>query len=386
MTQCLDDATLEALAHGRRDLVPEGALEHARGCARCAAELEDARALSTAFGAHLPDPAVLDEAELSALVSRALDTGQRDSQAARARLLLSTLACALAAGALGVSSIALSWPRANELLTAARDGLAVASAFRRVLALLPEETSFVAFGLALVVLAAGALWARANARRASSGAAAIASLVVLSAGLSYASDAFALDLRGSWDDAPRVSVELERRSRSEALQAVARAASLDLVASLPDEGPPVEVHVRNAPLADVLRAILGDGPFVVERTGSLLVVRVAEPSEPGADAGSVTALPRGGAAGDRGTEPTPTPSSGPMPDAGGTPQDVAGSAPGAPTSTTTGPAVPSAPSIVPLPALPPIPPMPTLPGAGTPPAPVPAWVGDRIARGGDVLV
>ncbi|MCC7541258.1 MAG: polymer-forming cytoskeletal protein [Deltaproteobacteria bacterium] len=30
--------------------------------------------------------------------------------------------------------------------------------------------------------------------------------------------------------------------------------------------------------------------------------------------------------------------------------------------------------------------MPTLPGAGTPPAPVPAWVGDRIARGGDVLV
>lgn len=132
MSPHLDEATLEALAHEREDLVAAEARAHLDGCADCTALLHEARALSRVAGSALRI-ATPDVADLDALVRAVVAAAPvvvPAPRASRRSLLFGAGIAAPAALMLGVAS--LTGLGVGGLLHSLREVLAVASTLVRL--------------------------------------------------------------------------------------------------------------------------------------------------------------------------------------------------------------------------------------------------------------
>jgi len=306
------EAALEALAHGRDDLVPDelraeleatgatGAVEQAK-----AASLD----LSLLFDAAQP------EVDVSALVSAALAAAPRRvpaDVAPSARVLwfsgLLALVGTISLLALRVASL----PSMVEILALGRG---LGALFHAVDHWVGTNVPFGWAGLGAGSAAFSVLLAWPLARISSSTpsgagrhALGAASLLLALLALGMSGEARALDFEGTWPEGEAgVRVDVDGVPASVALRAAAESVGLGLVARLPDD-PEVTVHVRDASLQTVVRAILGDAELGVRREGNLLVVapasHPASQSAPVPDAPSTPSVPDAPAAPDVPAAPT----------------------------------------------------------------------------------
>lgn len=292
MSEHLDEVVLEALSTGRDDLVPEEALAHLDECAHCA-ELVALEQMAVE-DASLALERVLPELDVDRLVSRAMEKAPDPALGAapsRRSLWMGGALGAIAATALGV----LSLPERESL-----DGLStvgsqlytLARAFDGVVdAAVPGgwtalSVAALLLGLVLVVPMRFFLGGKPlRAGPAVTSMLAVGLLVVLSGPWSLA---HAYRVEGAWPSPePRVTVDVERQPTSEALRQATASAGLGIVVRLPDD-PLVTLHVRNAPIGEVLEALLGTSDVVVRPGPSLITVRLddapAPTEEPGAEA------------------------------------------------------------------------------------------------------
>ncbi len=326
---------LEALAHGREELVPEAVLEALD--AEDPAWREDpahkqdvavARALSIDIGLAF-DAAPPPIPDVSAMVSAAL--AAVPPAPSRRSLALSGMLAAVGAAVLG--AISFGMPTRAELLDAGRGMLGLVGGLDRLVALLPGGWTGLAFLLGIGVLLL-ALPARAIARRSSVAVALFAMGIGLSAGSVHAQE-----LRGVWPaQESSVTVHVDQARAATVLRAATTSVGLGLVGQLEGDER-VGVHLDNASLADVVRAVLPDG-YIVERTAELLIVQRAP------------------------TTAVPTPAA-PVP-----------AVPSAPAAV---PAVPDVPVTAAVPAVPAVPATPTTSTVG-------AIVGERTSWGEDIVV
>ena len=279
----LDEMAIEALAHGRPDIVARELREHVGACAHCAAAVEEARLLSEDAGGMLraATPAVSD---LDALIAGALASAARPVAApvvlrpSRRSVVVAALAGLAATVALGLASL----PSVGAVVSAVKDGYAMVAVLDRVVGgLVPGGwTTVTLVGLALLLLLYAPMRALlgASSRGRAEGSViamlfSIAALLAVSLGAGTAHAQSGLVFEGDWPPRERsVTVSIERAPASEVLRAAAESAGLGLVASLPSD-PPVTLHVRNVALRDVVEAVLGDADVTAERTASMLVVR-----------------------------------------------------------------------------------------------------------------
>jgi hypothetical protein len=78
---------------------------------------------------------------------------------------------------------------------------------------------------------------------------------------------------GEWDDdAEKVTLELERVTRSEAVKRLAAAAGWSLVFDAPP-GEMIDVHINGQPASKVLDILLSDGRYVAKRNNTLVSIR-----------------------------------------------------------------------------------------------------------------
>lgn len=356
MSAHLDALAVEALAHGRGDLVPDEERLHAQRCAECAAEISAARAeageLRGLFREAMPEAIDHD-----ALVAAALRAQPEVATASRLGLFVGAV---LGLGALaGVAVASLTeLPSFGELLASIRDAVAVSRAVDQLVTALPGGWATLALaGCAVLLVLSVPLRSLASGRRLFGGrlAGSALALVGLLALAGAPATASALELEGEWPADERVTVSVRDVPRSEVLRRAAATRGLDFIASL-DDDPLVSMHLQNVTLREVVVTTLGeDAPYVVSRTDALVSVRPARITAP---SGAVS--PADPATSDPATSP---PSTGP------------------PTSTPAAPPAPPVPPALsvaaPAPPAPPVPPVP----------PVPAREArDRVTFGGDVEV
>jgi hypothetical protein len=267
---------IEALAHGREDLLTDAeraAVEQLRNDSPDVIErlVTRERELSLAFGRTLAR--ATDEIDVDALVTAAMARAEQSNERASTRALAFGAALGILVAAIsGVVALALSdetglapLRRVGSFL---RAGITLSLATSRAIDSLPGGAAGIALG-AVVALAALA-WV---ARRFDFGAAARGAggtLMIAIAAFSPSS-ARAYDLEGVLPATATVTVDVDRAPRSAALTAAARSAGLGLAYTLPVD-PEVTLHVRDAPLAEVLAALL-PADELVEVSGHLLVVR-----------------------------------------------------------------------------------------------------------------
>lgn len=135
MSSHLDEATLEALSHGREDLVSAELLAHLDACAECALAVDAARGLSRALGPVMR-AATPEAAELDALVRAvvaAVPARPAAPRASRRSLLVGVMLAAPAALVLGLASLA-DGLGVGGLLHGARDAWTVGFTFARLAA------------------------------------------------------------------------------------------------------------------------------------------------------------------------------------------------------------------------------------------------------------
>lgn len=275
MSAHLPPHVIEALAHGREDLLTEAeraAVERTRGEAPEALErlVEREREVSLAFGRTLSR--TTDEIDVDALVTAAMARAERSTERASTRALaLGGAFGVLLATTSGVLALALSDETGlaplRRIGSFLRAGLTLSLATSRAVDSLPGGAA----GVALVALAALAALV-AIARRFDFGpTVGRGALPLLVIGLLCPAPAHAYDLEGALPSDATVSVDVDHAPRSAALTAAARAAGLGLAYTLPTD-PEVTLHVRDAPLGEVLSALL-PGDELVEASGHLLVVR-----------------------------------------------------------------------------------------------------------------
>lgn len=88
----------------------------------------------------------------------------------------------------------------------------------------------------------------------------------------------ALEREGHWPDAEKkISVDLDRASRTDAVKKVADAAGWSIVYR-GEAGDPVDVHVKDAPAGKVLDLMFADGDYVAKRDGNLVAIAKKAPS------------------------------------------------------------------------------------------------------------
>lgn len=280
MTDEERDALVEALAHGRDDLVAdEDALVAAD--AELRAEVERTKGLSIDLGllfeASGPKPLDLD-----AMIGRAMASAPApvpaDVEPSRRGLFWASLGGLAATAVLGLFSLG-PLPSTSAALRGLRQGLALVSAVDRLVAsALPGGWGTVSFVsivlLALVLLPMRSLVTGEGGRRLGLGALRTLMLAVpLVFVVGPAGAAHALEFEGEWPPAEQVvTVSVERAPVSEVLRLAAEGAGLGLVSTLPED-PEVTLHVRDGSLRDVVEAVLGDAPLSVRRTSRMLVVR-----------------------------------------------------------------------------------------------------------------
>nr|MDQ3033705.1 hypothetical protein [Myxococcota bacterium] len=258
----LTEAELEALAHGRRDLAGEDAA--------CAAEQDEALGAwiereqqashdaSVALKRAAPE---LDDLEsmIAQAMAKAPPSGETPARApSPASLWIGAALGATIAVASGVTSILASrdpsslahdaWSDASSL---ARVGIMITTTIDRLVAQLPGGWGAVA-AIGLVLFAILALPLRAMIgplRLRTTGGSALALALAITAA---SGTARAYELEGEWPERDaQVSVDVDRTPLSEALRRALASSELGLAYTLPED-PLVTLHVREAPLREVL--------------------------------------------------------------------------------------------------------------------------------------
>lgn len=272
----LDEMALEALVGGRDDLAPSGAHAHLDSCAECRAIVERERALlgETSVALRRASPELPD---LDAMIARAMAAAS-PAPSRRALWIGGAVgaAAALVMGWLSLSDLSLSGAGALG-----RQALTLGRALDAVVASsVPGGWIGVALaGLVIALCCALPVRLFLGDRRVSASAAAIGLALVVSA---PAISARAYRVEGEWPDR-RVTLDVDGRPTSEALRMATEAAGLGLVARVPSD-PPVTLHVRDVPVGEVVRALLGDADVVVIPSASLVTVRPDVGAELGTDA------------------------------------------------------------------------------------------------------
>jgi hypothetical protein len=95
--------------------------------------------------------------------------------------------------------------------------------------------------------------------------------VALMAALWADSASAKVKLEGSWENEPKVSIDLKSTPRNEALVLVAKKAGQSVVSSV-SEGPNVDLTLVDQPLGKVLSLLLADGDYVATRDGTLISI------------------------------------------------------------------------------------------------------------------
>ena len=356
----LDEMAIEALAHGRPDVVERELREHVSACAECAAAVEEARVLSEEAGGMLraATPAVpdLDALIAGALASAAQPVVYEVPRPSRRAVVVAALVGLAATVLLGLASL----PSVGAVVSAVKDGYAMVGVVDRIVgSLVPGGwTTVTLVGLALLLLLYAPMRAllRGPERGRAQGSVVallfpLAALLAVSLAAGHAHAQSGVVFEGDWPARERsVTVSVERAPATEVLRAAAESAGLGLVASLPVD-PQVTLHVRNAALRDVVEAVLGDFDVTAERTESMLIVRAR-------GSGVAPAVAAGGE--------LPEPSEPSEPAEPSEPSELAE------------PSEPSEPSEEPAPAKQPVPPIPPVPPAGP--------ASDRVTFGNAVVV
>jgi hypothetical protein len=271
----LSEADIEALAHGRADLAQASARKHASNCDSCREAVDDATLLTSVLGPRLRTLATPD-LDLDTLVGEALrDAAQPTSIApVRRRDSLLGLGAGLVIAVLAHLVSTTGLPSARDVLHLARSARVVFGAIDQVIsAHLPggwTSVMLVSWGL-LTLLA----WPMRSLLRGIGPR--VATAVALLACLSIATNAKALEIEGEFPKGERVSLTVEQRPTSEALQKLCEQLNLGLVVFLPDD-PDVSVRVEQLPTRDVLEAVLGQADVRVERRERVLIVRATDAS------------------------------------------------------------------------------------------------------------
>ncbi len=301
MESHLSEADIEALTHGRADLVQASARRHASLCDTCREAIDDATLLASVLGPSLrtlSTPAL----DLDALVGEAVSHATRPMSLApvRRRDSLLGLAAGLVVAVLAHLVSTTGLPSARDVLHVARSARVVFGAIDQVIsAHLPggwTSVMLVSWGL-LTLLA----WPMRSLLRGIGPR--VATAAALLACLGSSTNAKALEIEGEFPKDERVSLTVEQRPTSEALQQLCEQLNLGLVVFLPDD-PDVSVRVEKLPTRDVLEAVLGQADVRVERRERVLIVRATDaPNDTGA---SQLAVPR----------PPPLPAAPSVPSAG----------------------------------------------------------------------
>lgn len=281
--RAVDDTHLvEALAHGRRDLICAPDRQRAECDPALAASITEAtegsRELSVALRRAVP------VGEVDDLVLAALARAETPTPSRRSLRIGAALGIAALAGSATVS-LALDGGATLEGSTRVlRAGLTVGGALEHAVLALPgrENTASVILVAALfVIVLALRLIDRGRLFRIGGALAPFVLAATLGAGTAHA-----YDLEGGCGGTP-VRVSIDRAPRSVALRQALASGGLGLAYVLPDD-PLVSLHVGRAPLTQVLDALLGDGPVRVRCTGSLVAI---EPAGTGGWRGGAAAVP-----------------------------------------------------------------------------------------------
>lgn len=264
---------LEALAHGRRDLVDDEAPRVAENDPRYAAHIENERLVSREMSVALKR-ANPDLPDLESMIARAMEKAPRERMfhpASRFSLFsggMLGLAVAMACAAVSISrsgdpgAIASGlWNDVSALIRFCVMSIAMSD---RMLEQVPggwASLALTGFGVFSVL----ALPLRALLRPTYLG--------ILLLGLVDVGTAYAYEVEGTWPEPDViVSVDVDRAPLSEALRVATSSAELGLIYSLPTD-PQVTLHVRNVPLREVLDVVLDGVPARVRHAGHLLSVR-----------------------------------------------------------------------------------------------------------------
>ncbi|MBK8173405.1 MAG: hypothetical protein IPK60_24150 [Sandaracinaceae bacterium] len=268
----LEPETLDALAHGREDLVSVDALTHAQGCEECARQLQAIFLSSQRLSAAMREAPALSF-NVDALVERALDNHAEPIP----------LRTVVGGGVAALAIAAFAWMQTwrsdwNETArTRAHDALVALSVLDgAVREHVPMGWGLVALTMAVLALASVALLGRLLAWTPTRATLAMSTFGVLF-WLSPAPSARALDFVGEWPAAAPISVDAENVPVGEALQNAATAAHLDLVVHAPTDMR-VSVHMHDAAPKEVFAAILEGEAIVVERVAQRVSIRPASPS------------------------------------------------------------------------------------------------------------
>jgi hypothetical protein len=278
----LTSLELEALAHGRRDLVTDHAQRIADDDPEFAAQIENehlsSRDMSVALKRANPDLPDLDS-----MIARAMEKAPLEKTvkvASRFSLLFGGafgIAVAMTCGAISISrsgdlgSIAEGlWNDASSLIRFIVTSIAIVD---RMVRDVPGGWASLALGgfaifsmLALPLRALmRSIWRPHPVMRGGLG--------ILLVCLAHVGTARAYEIEGSWPEPdPAVSIDIDHAPLSEALRVAASSAELGLVYSLPTD-PAVTLHVRDVPLREVLDALLDGVPARVRHAGHILSIR-----------------------------------------------------------------------------------------------------------------
>jgi hypothetical protein len=293
-TEAVSEAELEALAHGRRDLVSgqtKRRLEEDDAlAARVAEETRESESASVALKRAMPDLPDLDGMVARAMSmapprEHAVDAGARDVGAPSGKSLLGGFATGglVALGTGWMSMVAQSGARGlahetwGDVSSGARLAVTLTTSLDRLLQHVPGGWATAAIaGLALASLLLVPLRALAGARRPGAGSVVGSTLAIVIA-LGGIGTAHAYEIEGAWPaEDPRVSVDVDRLPLSEALRRGLVPAGIGLAYTL-EQDPIVTLHATDVPLRDVLDALLGDVPARVRHTGRMIVVRPGVP-------------------------------------------------------------------------------------------------------------
>jgi len=259
------EMALEALATGRDDLVPEGVRARIEADPALREQLAESRALTIDLGMALRD-APTPEVDLDALVSRAMDAAP--SAPSRRSLWLAGIGGLAATLGLGLAAMG-GLPPIASVRDIGDTGWTALSLLDRLLAAFPGGYP----GLGLTLFAVALILALPLRALTRNGAPALVALLAVF-GSSAVGQAQRFD--GVWPAGESVAVDADGEAASEVLRRACEAAGVGYVSHLEDDRA-VTVHVQDAPLRDVLAAVLPP-ESVATRSGDLVVVR----SEPAA--------------------------------------------------------------------------------------------------------
>jgi hypothetical protein len=273
---------IEALAHGRFDLVDPEVRRTIEADPELALELEETRELSADLGNAFVATA-LPAMDFDVLIARAMEKRTEPSPSRRA-LFIAAVVGAVLASVLAI----LALPAPSAMMGTVRHLIAVSGAVDSLVTLgIPGGWTLVAgVGLLFVFCAVFALRRMTRA--------ATASAVLLLVPFAFATTSYALDFEGEWPESESsIDLEVENGTVREVLDGATEAAGVGLVHSLPNEmlEARVTLRVEDASLRDVLDAVLGDAPVVARRTSSILVLRPAEAASQTTDPTPVEPVP-----------------------------------------------------------------------------------------------